>query len=622
MKYFAALISLFYILNSVSGQEFTCDYRNGTINSVPAYYCLLTANNPNGAENITSIGGQHLEGFTDADVFGVFSRDGISTNVPTVFCTQFTNLVELDLSGLRITNVAANSFNACTNLLWLRLYFNNISSLPANVFSNTQSLEYLDLDTNQLTTLPENIFANLGRLDMLELRNNPFQNIPASVFNGLSLLQTLYLQNTRLTEINNAWFQSLPNLSTLTVYGNNITSISETAFNGLSQLRVLEISRNPLGQNIHVNAFAPLTNLQILYMSNINLSVINPQLFAPLSNLITLYFFWNNIVEIPSGTFDNMTNLFSLDIGGNLLDETSIAADAFRNLQNLVIFFLDDNYIQNLNPQWFANLTNVEDLFLDFNFIEDLPNGIFAPIRELWQIGLWFNDLKTIRRNAFGNLNGLYAIDLDQNVINAVDENFFNASSNLYIIYFFQNLCASISIYGFSLNRENSMSWFRRCTENFLFIVDAETDGNENYEFHPGRSPGIQMRVQSNDEVHVALTPFNFPWTPMIEIIIGAANNTRSIIRRNQETDVVTVPTPGIIRAGQWNGFRITWANHAILVWREGEEWPFMGFTMTDFFPVNFYGLRAPLSRASWSVQPVDGIVPTIEENLELNFIN
>lgn len=79
----------------------------------------------------------------------------------------------------------------------------------------------------------------------------------------------------------------------------------------------------------------------------------------------------------------------------------------------------------------------------------------------------------------------------------------------------------------------------------------------------------------------------------MIEIFIGTENNTRSIIRRNQDINEVNIVTRGILRNNEWTGFRIAWANHAILVFREGEEWPFMGFTMIDFFPVNFYGLRS-----------------------------
>ena len=79
----------------------------------------------------------------------------------------------------------------------------------------------------------------------------------------------------------------------------------------------------------------------------------------------------------------------------------------------------------------------------------------------------------------------------------------------------------------------------------------------------------------------------------MIEIFIGTANNTRSVIRMNQETDVVTMPTPNIIAMGQWNDFRVTWDERVILVYRGNSSFPFMAFTMQDFFTVNFYGLRA-----------------------------
>jgi hypothetical protein len=102
------------------------------------------------------------------------------------------------------------------------------------------------------------------------------------------------------------------------------------------------------------------------------------------------------------------------------------------------------------------------------------------------------------------------------------------------------------------------------------------------------------MRVNTQQEIRISLTPFDFEWNPMLEISIGTNNNTRSSIRRNQEaTNVVIIPTPGIIRQGEWNDFRITWVNQILLVFRGNDQFPFMSFTMTDFFPVGFYGLRS-----------------------------
>lgn len=125
------------------------------------------------------------------------------------------------------------------------------------------------------------------------------------------------------------------------------------------------------------------------------------------------------------------------------------------------------------------------------------------------------------------------------------------------------------------------------------FSSDITTEGDDEFAFFEAPQPGIVVRVNADNEVQVALTPFSLEWTPMLEIIIGSTNNTRSVIRSNQETDVVTVPTPNFVARGQWTDFRITWANQIVLVFRGNEQYPFMGFTMTHFFPVNFYALRA-----------------------------
>lgn len=127
----------------------------------------------------------------------------------------------------------------------------------------------------------------------------------------------------------------------------------------------------------------------------------------------------------------------------------------------------------------------------------------------------------------------------------------------------------------------------------FILYSGVITEDDNQHSFFEGPQPGIAFRVSADSEVHIALTPFDFLWTPMIEIIIGTTNNTRSVIRMNQETNVVTVPTPNVIRRDQWNDFRVTWANQNILVFSGSDSFPFMSFTMQSFFPVNFYGLRA-----------------------------
>ena len=128
----------------------------------------------------------------------------------------------------------------------------------------------------------------------------------------------------------------------------------------------------------------------------------------------------------------------------------------------------------------------------------------------------------------------------------------------------------------------------------FLFLAETTTLSGEPYRFFQAPSPGIQLRVNTDAVVHIALTSFDFIWNPSVEIIIGTDNNTLSAIIRNQDTQVVTARSPNIIRPGQWTGLRITWANHAILVTREGQSFPFLVYNLECIYPVGFYGLRSP----------------------------
>lgn len=102
----------------------------------------------------------------------------------------------------------------------------------------------------------------------------------------------------------------------------------------------------------------------------------------------------------------------------------------------------------------------------------------------------------------------------------------------------------------------------------------------------------MAVRVRADNEVHIALLLNNYIGIPMIEIFIGTANNTQSVIRLNQQIDF-TVSTANIIARGQWNDFIITWTNENVLVSRDGDSAPFINFTMLGLFPLNFYGLRA-----------------------------
>jgi hypothetical protein len=53
------------------------------------------------------------------------------------------------------------------------------------------------------------------------------------------------------------------------------------------------------------------------------------------------------------------------------------------------------------------------------------------------------------------------------------------------------------------------------------------------------------------------------------------------------------VPNLGNFTPGAGNRFRITWSRQVILVFEGNDEFPFLAYTMADWFPTNFIGLRS-----------------------------
>ncbi|KAJ6636570.1 Leucine-rich repeat-containing protein 15 [Pseudolycoriella hygida] len=591
MKLFIVIFT-FLTVTAAQNTSLSCFYYHYG----DTYGCEMTINNPNGLNNFTEIGGIHLEGFTANDVNTVIVSRGSTPNIPEIICETFPNVVLLDFYNVGITQVDDNALSACSSVTQLHFLFNRISSIQANAFASLRSLTNLELAANSLTTLPENLFANQQNLTRLGFESNSFQVLPIGVFRPLTNLQSLNLGYTNLSSINSDWFTENSNLYYLNLAGNRLT--------------------------LSPNMFAGMDGLETLYLSDNGISEIPSGTFSGLTNLQSLMLVRNDLSVIEADSFADLQQLLFLDIAGNPIRE--IHDNAFRGLDRLLTLYLDACDINFLNADAFEGLGNLTYLNLNFNEIEGILPETFAPLTNLNYLGLWNNRVKTLRRNIFGSLEQLSTLDLDGNIVNAVERAVIDDAVNLNTLFFSGNLCANGFFGSFSILRAQYLPIFERCFQNMRYIVDTTTENDGVYSMFEAPSPGIVVSVRSENEVQIVLTPFeviwtpsievflgssnntrSVLWTPSIEVFLGSSNNTRSVIRINEETDVVTVPTPNIIQQNLWNDFRITWVNQNILVFRGSEAYPFMSYTMQTFFPVNFYGLRAVETSAIWSVQPV-----------------
>lgn len=122
--------------------------------------------------------------------------------------------------------------------------------------------------------------------------------------------------------------------------------------------------------------------------------------------------------------------------------------------------------------------------------------------------------------------------------------------------------------------------------------IEINTPDKLEYQFQPATGGCFTFRVRTAHDAHLALAPAPVESEPIYEVFIGGWGNTKSVIRRNrQKPDVVEVPTPDILNAGEFRGFWVRWYDNVITVGREGEAAAFMSYEAPDLFPVNYIGL-------------------------------
>lgn len=130
-----------------------------------------------------------------------------------------------------------------------------------------------------LTTFPTEMPLSTRQLI---ISNNRIIELPPLQLNYLSDLVYLDCSNNSLTEISESTFGNLRKLAYLDLSFNTLTRIEDRTFGPLSSLVMLRMTDNPGLLDIHPDAFAKNSALQVLDVSRNNLTVLN------ISSLIAL----------------------------------------------------------------------------------------------------------------------------------------------------------------------------------------------------------------------------------------------------------------------------------------------------------------------------------------------
>jgi Leucine-rich repeat (LRR) protein len=303
------ILSVLTILHSINGQTLSCVYSN---NSSYGYRCSLTLQNPNGLNNFTSINGTHLTGMTNSDVKYITRSSGTTTNIPSIICDKFTNLIRSELGSYGIKTIDEKAFKNCKKLQHLSLNNNKITKIDENAFVENLELLYITFNVNQLTEVPENLFKNQQKLTELRLCASPLPDLPKNIFSSLQKLTTLHLENNKLKDLQIEWFLPLVNVQKMQLEGNLIEELPR-------------------------NVFMSMTKLNTLTIYNNNLTVIRSDSFRDVNNLKTIDF-KNNKIDAIDEKFIDSTGVQTLKMNNNLCVNQSITDNTVpRNAMRLAL---------------------------------------------------------------------------------------------------------------------------------------------------------------------------------------------------------------------------------------------------------------------------------------------
>lgn len=241
---------------------------------------ILTFLNPEKLKNVTHF---ELKAFTNLQT------------IPNVILDTFPQLEELVLGGFSFINTLTfTDFAHAANLRTLDLKANELTTIPYSVFSLATNLENLDLSFNMISTIEDLAFNGLAQLQKLDLSYNKISTLTHFSFSGIQNLKYIDLSHNKIKLLENAalYLPSLTHLylgsndfkllpdglfgigptltSALTVVDlseNKLTHIGQSIYN-LKQLTWLNLTSNKNIDDLNLNGFAAMENLEELYLSN------------------------------------------------------------------------------------------------------------------------------------------------------------------------------------------------------------------------------------------------------------------------------------------------------------------------------------------------------------------
>lgn len=221
-----------------------------------------------------------------------------------------------------------------------------------------QEILILILSHNLLKTVPSSFFPHLT---ILQISHNPIEQFPPTMLHHLELLKQFFAHGTRVSEIPGNFFQNVPRLEVVNLSNNQITCIHPELFSHVSTLKKLNLGRNKIER-------------------------LDPQTFEHQVKLISLRIFENNLTHIPAALCASLTALESLDLSDNCI--TNIDPHAFDSQGTLKNLILCGNQLKDLDPHLLRYCAQLKNVNFSKNKLSTLKASLIEPLTNLEIINL------------------------------------------------------------------------------------------------------------------------------------------------------------------------------------------------------------------------------------------
>ena len=294
-----------------------------------------------------------------------------------------TSIAFLWLEGCAITVVRERCFVFLSKLQNLRLGGNLINQFELNAFQGLQYLEALDLTHNQLVAIPNAKHVKLGNLTYLNLQRNKIgDTISIETFLGYFRLRSLNLHENGIRRISHKAFRYVPTLETIRLSKNDIARLQKDIFLYLDNLENLNLAENNIN-DLDVSIFTQTPSLKYLDMSDNKHLLAHTkenftQLLKPLKKLTKINLSGAKIKDMPNSLFYGLTELSI--VGLSDISLTIWSPDLFRDQSKIKILSMARNKMSTIQQANIEYLTSLQQL--------DVSGNVFLCDCDLQ----WFTD--------------------------------------------------------------------------------------------------------------------------------------------------------------------------------------------------------------------------------------